>query len=81
MHQKGAIALAVPILLIIAALIALYILFLQKVIPSSLSKKTQKSSQEPTVTLKTSYSNPFDKNAQFINPFSEYTNPFDRLKK
>lgn len=39
-----------------------------------------KSGKEPTVTLKEEYQNPFDKEAQYVNPFSDYKNPFDSLK-
>ena len=31
------------------------------------------------VQLKEAYQNPFDANTQYVNPFSEYKNPFDQL--
>lgn len=37
------------------------------------------SKKEPTVTLQTSYKNPFDKSAQYVNPFASYKNPFDGI--
>lgn len=40
-----------------------------------------KVSKEPKVSLKKEYKNPFDKNAQYVNPFSQYKNPFDNLIK
>ncbi|MBI4226010.1 hypothetical protein HY612_02750 [Candidatus Roizmanbacteria bacterium] len=42
------------------------------------AQPTQK--QEVTVPLNTDYQNPFDKNTQYVNPFSQYKNPFDTLK-
>lgn len=44
-------------------------------------KLTTDSSKESSVGLKSEYKNPFDKNAQYVNPFAEYKNPFDNLKK
>lgn len=44
------------------------------------SSQTKETTNESTVTLKTDYQNPFDKNTQYVNPFSEYKNPFDSLK-
>jgi len=40
-----------------------------------------KETKEPTVSLTKEYDNPFDKNTQYVNPFSEYKNPFDELIK
>ncbi|HCS78466.1 TPA: hypothetical protein DIV55_01850 [Patescibacteria group bacterium] len=34
--------------------------------------------QEPTIVLTTDYQNPFE--PEYVNPFSEYKNPFDNLK-
>lgn len=31
------------------------------------------------VSLKSQYDNPFDKNTQYVNPFSQSQNPFDNL--
>lgn len=36
--------------------------------------------QKATVSLQTQYENPFDKNTQYANPFSQYKNPFDTAK-
>ncbi len=33
-----------------------------------------------TVELKTEYQNPLDEKTQYVNPFSEYKNPFDELQ-
>lgn len=37
-------------------------------------------SKELKVPLKAAYENPFDQTTQYVNPFSEYKNPFDYLK-
>lgn len=34
---------------------------------------------EPNVELQTEYKNPFSKESQYVNPFSQYKNPFDNL--
>lgn len=36
-------------------------------------------SKQPNVKLKSEYKNPFDKETQYVNPFSEYKNPFDNI--
>lgn len=49
---------------------------------ASLATKPQPKPQiqQSNVSLKTDYKNPFDKDTQYINPFSQYKNPFDSLK-
>jgi hypothetical protein len=50
---------------------------------SSSAKSAGKKStpkKEVQVPLNTQYNNPFDKNSQYVNPFSQYKNPFDTLK-
>ena len=37
-------------------------------------------SQPAQVELKADYKNPLNKASQYVNPFSEYKNPFDLLK-
>lgn len=39
-----------------------------------------RSTATGNVNLQTQYQNPFDKNAQYVNPFDSYKNPFDNLK-
>lgn len=71
-NQKGVIHLAFPLLFLIILGIAVFLLM--KNLPNLQSLK-----QEPTVSLQTTYKNPFDKSAQYVNPFSAYKNPFDSL--
>lgn len=77
MSQKGAIALALPLLLLLLAAVTIYLLIARNVIKIPL--KLPFVTKQPTVTLQTQYQNPFDKNAQYVNPFSSYKNPFDGL--
>lgn len=82
MNQKGAIALVAPILLVLIIVAIVFILISQGFIKNpfkSFSLPTVK--KEPAVSLQKRYQNPFDKSAQYVNPFSEFKNPFDLLKK
>lgn len=36
--------------------------------------------KESKVAVKEDYTNPFDKKAQYVNPFSQYKNPFENIK-
>ena len=36
-------------------------------------------SRGPQVDVKEAYSNPFNKETQYVNPFQEYKNPFNNL--
>lgn len=80
MKQKGVIHLALPLLIIII-LIALFLLVASGVIKNPLKSLSLPltDKKEPTVSLQTGYKNPFDKTAQYVNPFSVYKNPFDAL--
>ncbi|OGY09547.1 MAG: hypothetical protein A2700_01390 [Candidatus Blackburnbacteria bacterium RIFCSPHIGHO2_01_FULL_44_64] len=71
MYQRGIVHL-LPLLLV-AALVAagLYFVLSGKVkLPSNLFSK------KPKVQLETEYTNPFNKEAQYVNPFDTYKNPF-----
>lgn len=81
--QRGIIQLVVPLLLLIIGAVVLYLLVSQGIInlPKTPYLPKLTTSKEPTVALQKQYQNPFDKSAQYVNPFSEYKNPFDALKK
>lgn len=84
MHsQKGVVALAVPLLLLLAAAAVIFILISQGLIkiPSKIVPSLPGQKKEPTVQLQKQYQNPFDKDSQYVNPFSQYKNPFDTLRK
>lgn len=36
--------------------------------------------KESKVAVKEDYTNPFDKEAQYLNPFSQYKSPFENIK-
>lgn len=77
--EKGVIHLALPLFLVIIA-IAAFLLISSGIIKNPLKNlPSQILKQEPTVSLQTGYKNPFDKSAQYVNPFSAYKNPFDSL--
>lgn len=80
MNQKGVIALAAPLLLLLIAAVVAFILISQGIlkIPSKVSTILPGKGQDPTVSLQTKYDNPFD--GKFVNPFAGYKNPFDALK-
>lgn len=75
--------------LIVALIFALLAVLLLIIVVANITQKsniilqtiTPTKSKEPTVSLKKEYKNPFDKNAQYVNPFSQYKNPFDNLIK
>lgn len=78
-REAGVIALAVPLLLLVIVAVAVYVLISIGIIQNPLPKQLLPS-KEPTVELQKQYQNPFDKNTQYVNPFSKYKNPFDSLK-
>lgn len=75
--EKGSVLLVLVIFFFITASAAVYLVL--KTFTAS-SKKIEKSAQVLSVALKEDYQNPFDKKAQYENPFSDYHNPFEDLK-
>lgn len=69
--KKGIVHLISLVLILAVLLVAAYFLY-TRIVQKRLLKP-----QQPTVELKTEYNNPFDKSAQYVNPFSEYKNPLD----
>lgn len=80
MNQKGVIALAAPLLILLIIAVILATAYSLGFIKISSLPKLPGQKKEPTVSLQKQYQNPFDKNSQFVNPFSSYKNPFDELK-
>ena len=81
MSQKGVVVLAVPLLILLVIGAVVFILISQGILKIPLQNVNLPIlKQEPKVTLQTQYLNPFDKNAQYVNPFAGYKNPFDFLK-
>lgn len=81
MNQKGVVHLAVPLLLLVIAAAAFFILVSAGVLKGPKLPTLPSLKKEPTVSLQKQYQNPFDKNSQYVNPFSQYKNPFDALKQ
>lgn len=77
--QKGIIHLLLPIILIIIAIV-IYLVY-SGVIKNPLKSLPIIGTKEPTVTVKTAYQNPFDKNSQYVNPFDQSKSPLLNLKK
>lgn len=75
-QETGVVTLAVPMLLLVIIAAVVFILISQGIVKNPLIT----SSKQPSVSLQKQYQNPFDKSAQYVNPFSSYKNPFDLLK-
>lgn len=74
--QRGIIHIALPILLLLVAGIALFLLNYFGVIKLNLPGVSLPQ-KGPSVELTKEYKNPFDKETQYVNPFEEYKNPFE----
>lgn len=73
--QKGIIHLLIPLLLLLVVGAGAFFLIRFGVIKNPLSRLPL-SQQQPTVSVKSDYKNPFKKETQYINPFETYKNPF-----
>ena len=64
--------------LIIVAIVAFWALVIYLGVSRGVFKKTGLpfAEKKPNVQLKTEYSNPFQKETQYVNPFDQYKNPF-----
>jgi len=80
-NQKGAIVLIAPLVFLLIIAIILFFLISQGIIKNPLkSLSLPGQPKESTISLQKQYQNPFDKDTQYVNPFSSYQNPFDTLK-
>ena len=75
--QKGSVFLFLVVFFAVVATVAGVVVYQTF---TNASKKISKQADSLNVALKTEYQNPFDKNTQYTNPFSDYQNPFDNLK-
>ncbi len=66
----------IGVVLIITVLVAV----LSAIKKSAPTQEVAKTSETSSIKPQTEYDNPFDKTAQYVNPFSSYKNPFDSLK-
>lgn len=69
------------ILLLLVVIVVAAAFFIYKGLLKNSGGNLVKTSKQPSVTLQTKYDNPFDKNSQYVNPFSSYKNPFNDLNK
>lgn len=74
--NQGFVHLAVLLLSLLLLLAVVFYLLVVK----GLVRNPLAPAQKPTVSLQSQYQNPFDKNTQYANPFSQYKNPFDTVK-
>lgn len=44
-----------------------------------ITKGREERFREAGIELRTAYNNPLEKETQYVNPFSDYKNPFDNL--
>lgn len=73
-HKSKVIRFGVPIMvLLIIVLVGVLLAYSKGVVQLPSQLVFQK---KPTVTLKTEYNNPFNKEVQYVNPFEKYKNPF-----
>lgn len=79
--EKGVLHLAALFVILILLGAGIFLLVSLGVIQNPLKKLADLpgAKKEPTVSLQTSYKNPFDKSAQYVNPFASYKNPFDGI--
>lgn len=71
---------AILISLVFVAFLLLIITLFNTLQKTNISQTTTSTKQGGVnVNLKKEYENPFSIEAQYINPFSEYKNPFDNL--
>ncbi len=66
--KKGFVHLLLIAVVLVALIIGGYFLY---------TKVLKPQTQAPKVQLQSTYANPFDKSAQYINPFVEFKDPFD----
>lgn len=79
MGQRGAVHL-LPLLAISAVIVLLGFLLVSKDLIQNPITEIARKFQKPSVEPKTTYTNPFEADTQYVNPFSQYKNPFDILK-
>lgn len=75
-NQKGVAHLLLPILILLIIGAVVYFLISQGIIKNPFQKIRLPGQGGPSVSVKTEYKNPFDKDTQYVNPFETYKNPF-----
>jgi len=75
-NQKGIAHILLLIVILLAVGAVVYFLFSQGIIKNPFQNLRLPGQGGPSVSLKSEYENPFDKNTQYVNPFEGYKNPF-----
>ena len=75
-NQKGIAHILLLIVILLAVGAVVYFLFSQGIIKNPFKNLRLPGQGGPSVSLKSEYENPFDKNTQYVNPFEGYKNPF-----
>ncbi len=83
--QRGLIALVIPLILVAATLIGVFIIWLgivkNPLTPVVPTQQTATSKTTPQVSQSSQYQNPFEASSGSSNPFDNQSqNPFDNLK-
>lgn len=81
--QKGVVHIALPfVLIIVAILIGGFVALKTGTLPQKLTSLVPGTVPlaTPSVVLQSQYTNPFDSKAQYVNPFSDYKNPFNNIQ-
>lgn len=60
-------------------IVSVLLLILASGVIAFLLTQNKQNKTQSTVSLTKEYSNPFDTKTQYVNPFSDYKNPFDNL--
>lgn len=75
-REAGVAHLLLPIIILLIIGVVVYFLFSQGIIKNPFQNLKLPGQGGPSVSLKSEYNNPFDKNTQYVNPFEGYKNPF-----
>ena len=75
-NQKGIAHILLLIVILLAVGAVVYFLFSQGIIKNPFQNLRLPGQGGSSVSLKSEYENPFDKNTQYVNPFEGYKNPF-----
>ncbi len=78
-RQAGVIHLVLPLILLLIIAAVVFTVVSLGIIKNPFKNLKLSGSKGPVVSLQTQYQNPFDKSAQYVNPFSAYKNPFDSI--
>jgi len=79
-RQAGVIHLVLLLILLLIISAVVFAVVSLGIIKNPFKNLKLSGSKGPAVSLQTQYQNPFDKSAQYVNPFASYKNPFDQLK-